>query len=110
MSIFSVGTYYVKPENRNKFLATMEKLRKYMTKNKKMFRGVKSWRLFSQIYGGTYTAFVDIWEYDNMAVLDRLEPEWMSGGKLEQFGDVYLKLVEGQTMSWSIWNPVLQYE
>jgi len=108
MSIFTVATYYVRPEDRKKYLAAMEKLRKRLAKDRRTFRSVKSWRLFSQMYGGIYTSFVDIWEYESMAAQEKFEREWMEGGKLEEFGEVYLRLVKGSTMSWSIWSPVME--
>jgi hypothetical protein len=98
MSIYWVSTYSVKSEKREEFLSVMKKQREFIAKNRKEFKELKSWRLLTQVYGCDYMSFIDIWEYDSMASLEKYEAEWVPGGRLAEFGTAYVKLVEG-TMS-----------
>jgi len=109
-TVYWVSTYSVKPERREEFLAEMKKQKEYITKNRKEFKEIKSWRLYVQVYGGSYLSFIDIWEYDSLAICDKYDSEWMPGGRLEKFGTAYVNLVESGTMSSLIWKPELEMD
>jgi len=110
MTVYWAGMYFVRTEKREEFLSAMKKQKEHIAKNRKEFREIKSWRLFTQVYGGTYMSFIDIWEYDSIAALEKYESEWWPGGRLAEFGAAYVNLVEGGTMSSLIWKPELELE
>jgi len=110
MTVYWASTYFVRIEKREEFLSAMKKQKEHIAKNRKEFREIKSWRLYTQIYGGTYMSFVDVWEYDSLAALDKYESEWGPGGRLAEFGKAYMNLVEGEMMSSMIWKPELELE
>jgi nitrate/nitrite transporter NarK len=110
MTVYWASTYFVRTEKREEFLAAMKKQKEYIAKNRKEFKEIKSWRLYTQIYGGTFMSFIEMWEYDSMAACDKYESEWFHGGRLAEFGAAYVKLVEGGTMSSLIWKPELELE
>jgi len=110
MTVYWVSTYCVKLEKREEFLSAMKKQKEHIAKNRKEFKEIKSWRLYTQVYGGTYMSFIDIWEYDSVAVLDKYESEWWPAGRLAEFGRAYANLAEGETMTSFIWRSELELE
>ncbi len=108
MTVYWVSTYSVRYEKREEFLSAMKKQKEHIAKNRKEFREIKSWRLYTQVYGGSYMSFIDIWEYDSMAACDKYESEWLPGGRLAEFGAAYANLIEGGAMSSFIWRPELE--
>jgi len=110
MTVYWVGTYFVKAEKREEFISAMKKQKEHIAKNREEFKEIKSWRLFTQVYGGTYMSFIDIWEYDSLAACEKYESEWGPSGRLAEFGVAYGNLVEGETMSDSIWRPEMELD
>jgi hypothetical protein len=108
MTVYWASTYFVKLAKREEFISAMKKQKEHIAKHRQEFKEIKSWRLYTQVYGGTYMSFIDIWEYDSQADLDKYEPEWAPGGRLAEFGAAYMNLVEGETMSSLIWKPELE--
>lgn len=108
MTVYWVSTYSVKPGKREEFLSAMKKQKEQIEKHRKEFKEVKSWRLYTQVYGDDYMSFMDVWEYDNMAALDKFESEWLPGGRLAEYGAAYAKVMEGGAMSSFIWRSELE--
>jgi hypothetical protein len=107
-TVYWACTYSVKHDKREEFLSAMKRMKEHIARNRQEFREIKSWRLLTQIYGGTYLSFIDIWEYDSMAACDKFESEWLPGGRLAEFEAVYADLVEG--VSSFIWRPELELD
>ena len=110
MTVYWTSTYFVKLAKREEFISAMKKQKEHIAKHRQEFKEVKSWRLYTQVYGGTYMSFIDIWEYDSQADLDKYESEWAPGGRLAEFGAAYVNLVVGETMSSLIWKPELELD
>ena len=71
MSVFIVDTHVVRPENQGEYTSLMKRVRKYMKENPETFRGLKSWKVFAQMFGGIAGGHVQLWEFNNMADIEK---------------------------------------
>jgi len=107
MSIFVVETCMVKPEKREQFKHLMQRVLKYKEENPKLFKEVKSWKLFKQMFGGIAGQYVSMWEFDNLADLEKC---WANEENDEGFMKMHqelLQLIEPATFSMEMWTSVM---
>jgi hypothetical protein len=104
MTIFVVETCMVKPEKYGAFKLLMEKVRKYKEEKLELFKEVKSWKLFKQMFGGIAGAYVSIWEFENLA---DLEKNWAKEDADEEFTKMHqelMQLIDPATFHMEIWS------
>jgi len=107
MSIFVVETCMVKPKKREEFKLLMRRVLKYKEENHELFKEVKSWRLFRQMFGGIAGAYVSMWEFESLADLEKC---WAKEEKDEEFQKMHrelLKLITPTTFSIRIWSSAM---
>jgi hypothetical protein len=107
MSVFVVETYLVAPEKREKFKLLMRRLLEYKKENPKLFEEVRSLKLFSQMFGGIAGTYIEMWEFDGMADLEKC---WKQEDQDEEFMKIhqeFLQLIDPTTFSMKIWNSVM---
>ncbi len=107
MSIFVVEKCMVKPERRDQFKHLMQRVLKYKEENPKLFKEVKSWKLFKQMFGGIAGAYVSMWEFESLADLEKC---WAKEDKDEGFQKMHqelLQLIEPVTFSINIWSSAM---
>lgn len=106
MTIFEVSTFVVMPEKEKEFTQLWQRLLKMIKKNKKMFKELKSLKLFTQMFGGVTGTYVELAEYDSLADYEKLDTRIL---KDEGFMKLYQKfgsLLQPGTISSSIWKSV----
>ncbi|UCC33733.1 MAG: hypothetical protein JSW53_01650 [Candidatus Bathyarchaeota archaeon] len=97
----------VKPERRAEFKDLMQRVRKYKEENPELFREVKSWRLFRQMFGGAAGAYVSMWEFESFVDLERC---WAKEEKDEAFQKMHqelLQLIYPTTFTMKIWASAM---
>ena len=97
----------VKPEKRVAFKSLMQRVHKYKEENLELFKEVKSWKLFRQMFGGIAGAYVSMWEFENLADLEKC---WAKEDKDERFTKMHqelLQLIEPATFSIEIWTSAM---
>jgi len=107
MSVFVVETCMVKPEKQERFRSLMQRVVKYKGENPELFKEVKSWKLFRKMFGGIAGAYVSMWEFENMADLEKC---WAKEEKDERFTELHrelLQLIDPTTFSMRLWNSVM---
>lgn len=107
MSVFVVETYLVAPEKREKFKLLMQRLLEYKKENPKLFEEVRSLKLFTQMFGGIAGTYIEMWEFDSMADLEKC---WKREDKDEGFMKIhqqFLQLIDPTTFSMKIWTSVM---
>jgi len=107
MSIFVVETCLVKSEKREEFKLLMQRVRKYKEENPELFKEVKSWKLYRQMFGGIAGVYVSMWEFKNLADLEKC---WAKEEKDESFRKMHqelLKLIDPATFSMKIWASAM---
>jgi len=66
MTILEVETFVVKPEKQGEVMALWQKSLEYMKENPEKAKA-KSTKIFTQVFGGTFGAYVAMSEYDSIA-------------------------------------------
>jgi len=87
--VYWMSMYSVKPHRRDEFKEAMKKQKEFIAKRRKEFTEIMAWRLHTQVYGGSFLSFIDIWEYDSLAECDRFNQEWMAGGRLVESSGIW---------------------
>ncbi len=73
MSAFTVEECLITPDKQGEYKALMQRLLAYRKENPKLFKEVKSFRLFHQIFGCLAGAYIKMWEFDSMTDLEKRE-------------------------------------
>ncbi len=97
----------VKPEKREESKRLMQRVLRYKEENPELFKEVKSWRLFRQMFGGIAGAYVSMWEFENLIDLEKC---WAKEEKDESFQKMHqelLKLIDPATFLMKIWASAM---
>lgn len=106
MSVFVVEIYLVKPEKQGEYQSLIQRLLQYKRQNPQLFKEVKSFRLFHQMFGGLAGAYIEMWEFDSMSDLEKC---WTKELKDEGFMKIhkeFMLLIVPDTFSINTWNAV----
>jgi hypothetical protein len=106
MSIFMVETYVVKAEKREEFTPALNEFLKYKETHKKVFKGVKSWKLFRQEFGGIWGMYIEMWEFGSLAEMEKITARIFNDEGMKKIGEGFYQLIEPTSYSTSIWQPV----
>jgi hypothetical protein len=106
MSIFVVETYVVKAEKRAEFTPLLNKFLKFKKSHSKLFSGVKSWKLYKQDFGAVAGMYVEVWEYENMAEMEKINRRIFEDAGMKKIQSAFLQLIEPATFSINIWSQV----
>lgn len=107
MTIFVVETCVIKPERTKEFRSLMQRVSEYKEKNPELFRDVKSWRLFRQTFGGTSGAYVSMWEFENLADLEKCWAKEEKDKGFQKMHQELLQLIEPATFKMEIWTSAM---
>jgi hypothetical protein len=103
MTVFMVETYVVKPEKLSEFTAYKEKWKKFFAK---WLKEVKSYKMFTQLFGGNWGGYVEMWEFENLADCEKFFNRVMQSDYTTKLYPEFASLVVPATYSISAWNPV----
>jgi len=107
MTIFLVETYVIKPERQADFTAYKKKESQWMKKHPEMFKEVKSYKMFTQLFGGNWGGYVEMWEFENLADFEKCNNRQMQSDYImTKLYPELASLVVPATYSLSVWNPV----
>ncbi len=110
MTIFMVETYVIKPEKQAEFTAYKEKWKKffaYKENRPQLFKEVKSYKMFAQMLGGNWGGFVEMWEFENLADLEKCFNKVMRSDYMTKLYPEFARLLVPATYSMNIWNSVM---
>jgi hypothetical protein len=108
MTVFEVGQWMVKPEKQEEFTKLLKRILKYMKDNPKMFKEIKSVKIFTQTFGGMYGAYVELVEYDSLADYERSSKRMQKDEALAKMDKEFMLLIEPTTLSSNLWTFVMQ--
>jgi hypothetical protein len=103
MTVFMVETYVVKPEKLSEFTAYKAKWKKFFAK---WLKEVKSYKMFTQLFGGNWGGYVEMWEFENLADCEKFFNRVMQSDYTTKLYPEFASLVVPATYSISAWNPV----
>jgi hypothetical protein len=111
MSVFIVMTYVVKPEKQEEFMSLAQGFLKYKKENPELFKNVKSWKLFAQMFGGFSGGHIEVWEFDNLTDVEkhrtRILKDERAREEIKKIHQEFTRLIEPATLSTNVWNPVM---
>ena len=109
MAVFKVETYVVRPEKHVEYMSAMKKWTEYIKKNKQKCKELKSWRLFSQMFGGTAGGYVEIAEFESLADLEKFLHRIFHGNEksIAEIVAGFTSSVVPGTYSVNVWSSVM---
>jgi len=108
MTVFMVGQWVVKPEKQEEYTKLLKRILKHMKDNPKMFKEVKSYKIFTQTFGGIYGAYVELVEYNSLADYERSNKKMQKDEALAKMNKELMSLIEPTTLSSNLWTFVMQ--
>lgn len=109
MAVFKVEAYAIKPEKHVEYMAVMKKWAEYIKKNKQKCKELKSWRLFSQMFGGAAGGYVEIAEFESLADLEKFMHNVFHGQEklIAEIVSGFTSSVVPSTYSVNVWSSVM---
>jgi len=107
MTVFMVETYVVKPEKQEEFMAMIKKWVAETKKNKEKYKELKSYKLFAQMFGGSRLGYSEMWEFENLADLEKLLNRLMQDKEFQRILSEFVSQIVPATWSINIWNSVM---
>ena len=104
MTVFLVENYVIKPDKQLEFLAYKEKWKKFFAP---LLKELKSYKMFAQMFGGNYGGYVEMWEFENLADLEKFFSKVMKSDYMKKFYPEFASLIVPGAYSMSIWNSVM---
>ena len=103
MTVFLVENFVVKPDKQMEFLAYKEKWKKFFAP---LLKELKSYRMFSQMFDGSYGGFVEMWEFESLADLEKFFGK-VKSDYMKKFYPEFASLIVPGAYSMSVWNSVM---
>jgi YesN/AraC family two-component response regulator len=109
MTLFQVETYVIKPEKQQEYRAIVKKWAAYIKENKEKCKEMKSWKLFSQMTGGSAGGYVEMGEFESLADYEKFTHRTFHGHDKFITAIVlgFTACVVPGTYSMNIWNSVM---
>jgi len=106
MTILVFETWVVKPEKQAEFAKLWQRYLKYIKDNPKLLKEMKWRKSFTQMFGGTYGAYVELSEYNSLADYEKLNNRLMKDpGFLKIFQDAML-FMDPATYTCNVWTTL----
>ncbi len=107
MSIFMIETYVIRAEKGEEFEPALREFLKYKEEHSQLFKGLKSWKLYRQEYGGISGLYIEMWEFQNLAELEKITARIFEDEGMKRISRGFHQLIEPATYSTNIWSPVV---
>jgi hypothetical protein len=69
--IMMVDSYIVKPDRLAEYTAFLKKIEEWLKRRPEVFKEAKSHKFFSQMIGGKWGAYVEMWEFESLADFEK---------------------------------------
>jgi len=106
MTILVVSTWVVKPEKQEEFMQLWQRHLKYRKENPEMFKELKSFKLFTQTFGGISGAYVELVEYNSLADYEKLIAKISKDKGFMKMLQEFILLIDPDTLSENVWNAI----
>jgi len=107
MTIFMVETYVAKPEKQEELIALLEKWVAQTKKEKEKYRELKSYKLFSQMFGGSRLGYCEMWEFESLADCEKCLNRLNQDKEFLRVVAEFTSCIVSDTWSINIWEPGL---
>jgi len=106
MTIVVQDTWVVKPEKQAEFTKLWKRYQKYAKDNPKLFKEMKSNKTYTQMFGGTYGAYISLSEYNNLADMEKLNNRSMKDPGMTKLYQEMMQLIDPVTFTSNIWTTL----
>jgi hypothetical protein len=107
MTVMYVETYVMKPDKLGEFAVFAKNFDAFMKKRSDLTKGMKSFKRFSHMFGGSWGGYVDMIEFENLADLEKVFNKVISDKEfMTRIYPTFASLIVPGTDSISIWNSV----
>jgi hypothetical protein len=107
MSVLVVETYVVRVEKLDDFDPALAEFRDFKDRHPDLFAGVISWHLWKQEYGGISDLYIETWEYESLAEMERVSDRIFADEGMKKIGRNFHQLIEPTSFSAAIWYPIV---
>jgi hypothetical protein len=88
------------------FIPALNEFPEFKKTHTELFKGLKSWRLYKQEYGGISGLYIEMWEYKSMSDMETVSSKIFSDDGMKKISQGFHQLVEPATFSASIWHSI----
>jgi len=106
MTIVVAETMLVKPEKQPEFTKLWQRMLKYMKDNPKLFKEMKWTKTFTQMFGGTYGAYIALMEFNSLADMEKLNNRTMKDPALMKLYNEMMLLIDPATYTSNVWTTL----
>lgn len=106
MTVSMVETYVIKPDKLEEFNTLLKKSETYMKKHPDLFKEMKSHKIFSQLFGGNWGGYIEMYEFENLASFEKWMTRIMQSDYMRTSYPEQISLVVPGTHSMNIWKSV----
>lgn len=107
MSVFVVETYVVKQNKQAEFASFWKRFLECKEKNPDTFKEVKSFKAFTQVFGGVSGAHVDMWEYKSLADAEKASARMSENKEFMKLQREFALLIDPAAYTTNVWNSVV---
>jgi hypothetical protein len=106
MPVFTIQRCVVRPEKQGGYQTLMQRFLEFKKENPKLFNEVKSFKCFQQGLGDLVGAYIELWEFDSMADLEKCEMRGSKNKELMKIHQELMLLIEPATLSVNVWGAI----
>jgi len=106
MTIVVAETFVVKPEKQAEFTKLWKRYLKYLKDNLKLFKEMKWNKSFTQMFGGTYGAHVELTEFNSLADCEKLNNRLMKDPEIMKLSQEMMLLIDPVTYTSNVWTTL----
>jgi len=106
MVVYLVNTWVVKSEKQEEFMPIWRKFLRYIKENPDKTRELKSTKLFTQTYGGTTGAYVELAEFDSLADCEKFYARLSKDEEWAKIDQEFMLLIDPATLSTNVWDLI----
>jgi len=106
MTILVVEKWLVKPEKQEEHTKVMQKFRKFIKDNPERFKGIKSVKEYTQMFGGINGMNIWLIEYDSLADYEKENARMQKDEDAKKLTQEWQALIDPATVSVDIWSPM----
>jgi len=103
-SIFWVHQSVLKPEKTGEYAAWLKKYEAWTQGQAELFKEVKSVKLLSQVIGNSMGSFLELWEFESLADLERWLVKYSSNKEVAVWHQEWMAMIVPGTWSSSMWT------
>jgi len=103
-SIFWVNQYVLKPEKMGEYVVWSKKYEAWARGQPELFKEVKSLKAFNQVIGNSMGSFLELWEFESLAEMERWLVKYSSNKEAAVWHQEWMAMIVPETWSSSTWT------